>query len=63
MAKGQLANGELDSPDYLDDLGEAGLMLILDVKTRWTSTHQMLRKSSFFNHSHDLIILDRTSLA
>ena len=28
---------------------EVGLMLILDVKTRWSSTHQMLRKSLFRN--------------
>jgi hypothetical protein len=26
------------------DLGRAATMLILDVKTRWSSTHQMLRK-------------------
>ncbi|KAJ7061222.1 ribonuclease H-like domain-containing protein [Mycena amicta] len=34
------------SEDQLDEaLTEAQLMLILDVKTRWTSTHQMLRTS------------------
>jgi hypothetical protein len=27
------------------DLGCAATMLILDVKTRWSSTHQMLRKA------------------
>jgi hypothetical protein len=26
-------------------LGRAATMLILDVKTRWSSTHQMLRKA------------------
>ena len=26
------------------DLGHAATMLILDVKTRWSSTHQMLRE-------------------
>ena len=37
------------SLDQLDkDLSEAQLMLILDVRTRWTSTHQMLREFSPF---------------
>jgi hypothetical protein len=27
------------------------LMLILDVKTRWSSTHQMLREFNFFLHN------------
>ena len=27
------------------DMGRAATMLILDVKTRWSSTHQMLRKA------------------
>lgn len=32
------------SPEFMDqELGDVALMLILDVKTRWSSTHQMLR--------------------
>jgi hypothetical protein len=31
------------------DLGRAATMLILDVKTRWSSTHQMLRNAFTFS--------------
>ncbi|KAJ7732247.1 hypothetical protein DFH07DRAFT_755368, partial [Mycena maculata] len=37
------------------DLSEAQLMLILDVRTRWTSTHQMLRE--FLGHHRSSMTL------
>jgi hypothetical protein len=41
---------------------QQSLMLILDVKTRWSSTHQMLRASHHFVFTHlDLDNLLRTS--
>jgi hypothetical protein len=40
-----------------DDSGKKPLMLILDVKTRWSSTHQMLRESIFTAFPSCLLIV------
>ena len=39
----QFAQAERGRADIMSDESNASLMLILDVRTRWASTHQMLR--------------------